>query len=81
MDPLSSDGGETRSRDFLSFGECTSQWPPIFNAVRATVFLWGEDRLGVSYEFADGRRQAQAVGDDDLLVNEAPSAIWCADQP
>jgi hypothetical protein len=36
--------------------------------VRATVFSWGEDRLGITYEFADGRREAQAVGDDDWLV-------------
>jgi hypothetical protein len=36
--------------------------------VRATVFAWGEDRLGITYEFADWRRQAQTIGDDDWLV-------------
>jgi hypothetical protein len=42
--------------------------PTIDKAVRATVFAWGEDRLGITYEFADGHREAQAVGDDDWLV-------------
>jgi hypothetical protein len=46
----------------------STDWQPISDAVRATVFAWGEDRLGITYEFADWRRQAQTIGDDDWLV-------------
>jgi len=40
----------------------------ITDAVSARIIRWEGGRVGIDYTFADGAREAHAVGTDDWLV-------------